>query len=129
MPTNTTNFNLVKPGQDDFYDVSVPNANMDTIDGVLKTLQDAINSGATEQELAKIREELAAHLADKASLTKAGHVQLNNATNSTDESTAATPKSVKAAMDRAVTAEQNAKDYVDNANLDKEYYLMVQMIP
>ncbi|KQL17691.1 hypothetical protein [Cytobacillus solani] len=66
MPTNTTNFNLIKPGQDDFYDVSVPNANMDTIDGILKILQDAINSGATEQELAQIREELATHLADKA---------------------------------------------------------------
>ncbi|MGN7402725.1 hypothetical protein ACTHO0_22990 [Cytobacillus praedii] len=66
MPTNTTNFNLIKPGQDDFYDVSVPNANMDTIDGVIKTLQDAINSGATEQELAQIHQDLATHSADKA---------------------------------------------------------------
>lgn len=99
MPTNTTNFNLIKPGQDDFYDVSVPNANMDTIDGILKTLQDAVNSGATEQELAQIREELAAHLAEKATLTTTGHVQLNSSTSSTDETTAATPKAVKTVKD------------------------------
>ncbi|MEH7522024.1 hypothetical protein V7149_01875 [Bacillus sp. JJ1503] len=66
MPTKTTNFNLIKPGQDDFYNVNDQNANMDTIDEVLKVLQDAINSGATEQELAQIRQDLATHLADKA---------------------------------------------------------------
>lgn len=66
MSTTTPNYNLIKPGQKEFYDVSVPNANMDILDGVLKTLQDAINSGATEQEIAEIRQELAAHLADKA---------------------------------------------------------------
>ena len=65
MPTTTTNFNLKKPSPDEFYDVGVQNENMDTIDGVLKTLQDSINSGATEQELALIRQELVSHVADE----------------------------------------------------------------
>jgi len=65
MPTNTANFNLVKPGQEEFYNVDVPNANMDTIDGVLKALQDAINSGASEQDLTTLRNALTTHLADE----------------------------------------------------------------
>lgn len=40
MPTNTTNFGLIKPGQEEFYDVNVPNVNMDVIDSVLKEIQD-----------------------------------------------------------------------------------------
>ncbi|MEH7392386.1 phage tail protein [Bacillus sp. JJ1474] len=101
MPNKTTNFNLLKPGQDEFYNVNDQNTNMDTIDGILKALQDAINSGATEQELAQIRQDLATHLAEKATLLKSGHVQLTNNIDSTDEGVAATPKAVKAAMDEA----------------------------
>lgn len=67
MPTNTTNFSLIKPGQEEFYNVDVPNANMDTIDGVLKTLQDAISSGASEQDLKVLRDALATHLAEPSS--------------------------------------------------------------
>ncbi|MEH7342767.1 hypothetical protein V7122_02585 [Bacillus sp. JJ1532] len=75
MPTKTTNFNLIKPGQDEFYNVNDQNANMDTIDEALKTLQEAISSGATEQELEQIRQDIATHLAEKASPTKLGHVK------------------------------------------------------
>ena len=65
MPsTNTTNFNLIKPGQEEFYNVDVPNTNMDTIDGVLKALQDVINSGASEQDLTTVKNALTTHLAD-----------------------------------------------------------------
>ncbi|WP_431030136.1 hypothetical protein [Lysinibacillus sp. LZ02] len=43
MPTtHTSNYNLAKPGAEEFYDVSVPNANMDKIDAVLKALADAL---------------------------------------------------------------------------------------
>ncbi|MFZ0576877.1 MAG: hypothetical protein WAM41_05145 [Psychrobacillus psychrotolerans] len=62
MPTITTNFNLIKPIQGEFYNVDVPNNNMDTIDGVLKTLQDAISSGASEQDLDLLRDALVTHL-------------------------------------------------------------------
>jgi phage-related tail fiber protein len=40
-----------------------------------------------------------AHKAESATLTQKGHVQLNNATDSTDETTAATPSAVKVAID------------------------------
>lgn len=100
MPTNTTNFSLIKPGQEEFYNVDVPNANMDTIDGVLKTLQDAISSGASEQDLKVLRDALATHLAERASLTEVGHVQLSNLITGTSESKAATELAVKNAYDK-----------------------------
>lgn len=80
MPTNTTNFSLIKPGQEEFYNVDVPNSNMDTIDGVLKALQDAINSGASEQDLQDLRDDLATHLAEKGTATDFGHVKADNIT-------------------------------------------------
>lgn len=40
MPTNTTNYNLVKPLATEFYDISVPNGNMDKIDAALKGISD-----------------------------------------------------------------------------------------
>ncbi|MGE7977373.1 hypothetical protein [Psychrobacillus sp. NPDC093200] len=64
MPTNTPNFNLVKATQEEFYNVDVPNNNMDIIDRLLKELQDAISAGATEKELTALREVLAMHFAD-----------------------------------------------------------------
>lgn len=65
MPTNTPNFNLVKPTQEEFYNVDVPNNNMDIIDRLLKEFQDAITSGATEKELTVLKEALTLHLEDK----------------------------------------------------------------
>lgn len=70
---------------------------------------EAIDSGAVSREeltillqaISDTQEDVVAHQAKKASLTEAGHVQLSSATNSVDETTAATPKAVKAAMDRA----------------------------
>lgn len=40
MSNKTTNYNLTKPTADDFYDVEVPNGNMDIIDAELKKLED-----------------------------------------------------------------------------------------
>ncbi|MBA9027507.1 phage tail protein [Peribacillus huizhouensis] len=45
--------------------------------------------------------EVSAHKTEVATLADKGHVQLSNATNSADESMAATPKAVKAAYDLA----------------------------
>lgn len=64
MPTNTPNFKLIKPTQEEFYDVEVPNSNMDIIDRLLKGLQDAITSGATEKELTALKEALTSHMTD-----------------------------------------------------------------
>ncbi|MEK5331569.1 hypothetical protein [Lysinibacillus sp. FSL W8-0992] len=41
-PTFTPKYNLEKPHEDDFYNVDVPNANMDKIDAALKALSDAL---------------------------------------------------------------------------------------
>ncbi|KOP78666.1 hypothetical protein AMS59_12690 [Lysinibacillus sp. FJAT-14745] len=47
MSTNTPNFNLEKPSVEEFYDVGVPNSNMDKIDNVLKKLSDDVHGLST----------------------------------------------------------------------------------
>ncbi|VUZ28544.1 Uncharacterised protein [Acetobacterium wieringae] len=42
MSTNTTNYNLKKPGVDDFYNVADQNGNMDTIDATLANKVDKV---------------------------------------------------------------------------------------
>lgn len=44
MATNTTNYNLIKPTGDEFYDIEVFNQNADTIDGALKSISDNANT-------------------------------------------------------------------------------------
>lgn len=44
MPTNTTNYNLVKPGTSENADISVINGNMDTIDSQLKINADSTST-------------------------------------------------------------------------------------
>ncbi|MGG0663396.1 hypothetical protein ABE042_04730 [Viridibacillus arvi] len=58
MPTNTPNYNLIKPDPLEFYDVEVQNANMDRIDGKIKELQDELNKGSGTDPL------LTSHLSD-----------------------------------------------------------------
>lgn len=43
MPTNTPNYNLVKPASDEFYDVNVTNENMVKIDLELKMVNDEVD--------------------------------------------------------------------------------------
>ncbi|MCI1958582.1 MAG: hypothetical protein LKJ25_03040 [Clostridia bacterium] len=52
MATNTTNYNLKKPAQDDFYNVDDFNDNADIIDTQLKTNADAIDTANTNIESA-----------------------------------------------------------------------------
>ncbi|EGM8073025.1 prophage tail fiber N-terminal domain-containing protein [Escherichia albertii] len=78
----------------------------------------AAESAATRAEAAADRaEEIAGAVAmEDASLTTKGVVKLSNATNSTSESLAATPKAVKAANDNAekrLQKDQNGKDIPD----------------
>lgn len=65
----------------------------------IENIEDKIDvlSAEVEQE----KEGNAVHLAEDATLSKKGHVQLSNATNSTSNALAATPSAVKSAMDRA----------------------------
>ena len=41
MSSNTTNYNLIKPDEEEFYDVEIYNANVDTIDAQLKANETA----------------------------------------------------------------------------------------
>lgn len=60
MATNTTNFGLVKPAQDDFYDIDVQNDNMDIIDEELKKSKDHIDNksnphGVTASQIGAVK--------------------------------------------------------------------------
>lgn len=71
--------------------------------------------GVTEQEFSDLQEEVVSHLAEDASLTKKGHVQLSSATNSTSEALAATPKAVKDAVDNLQIGGRNYLLNSDNS--------------
>lgn len=56
MPNKTTNYNLNKPLDTDFYDIAVQNENMDIIDTQLKNAHNHRNAGlATEAGIHGIR--------------------------------------------------------------------------
>ncbi|GEM_PF-3908771 len=52
MVTNTTNYNLKKPGVDDFYNVADANNNMDIIDANLKSVSDVANTANVKGDTA-----------------------------------------------------------------------------
>ncbi|WP_342534823.1 glycine-rich domain-containing protein [Lysinibacillus sp. FSL M8-0337] len=54
MSTNTPNYNLEKPNEEEFYDVNVQNGNMDKIDSALKTLAVEVASGVSQEDLTAI---------------------------------------------------------------------------
>jgi len=119
----TPNYELKKPGDDDFYDVKDFNDNADIIDQVLKAHDEALatketpegaqekadaalNSAKqyTNQKVSEVAQALNEHLDDNASTSKKGHVQLTDSVSSTSTTTAATPNSVKQAYDKANAA-------------------------
>ncbi|MEG0259177.1 MAG: phage tail protein [Lysinibacillus sp.] len=113
MAEQTTNYNLTKPDLNDYYDRTIDNGNLDKIDRAIKEAKDAasdVDLSKIEQSIKDIKSEVTEHLDESASLTKKGHVQLSNATDSTIETLAATPKAVKLAMDRADAAFTSANN-------------------
>ncbi|KOP70975.1 phage tail protein [Cytobacillus solani] len=64
----------------------------------------------TGEDVNTLKNDVVAHLAKKSTLLKEGHVQLSSATDSMDETKAATPKAVKAAMDKANQAFMSANN-------------------
>lgn len=118
MSSKTTNLNLTKPSEDEFYDINVQNENMDIIDREINGLkQPAYEVSTTMSDLhsgemitvafgkiAKAVSTLISHITSKATSSVLGHVKLSDSTSSTSASTAgvaATPKAVKAAYDLA----------------------------
>lgn len=66
MPTNTTNYNLVKPIPGEFYDVEIQNDNMDIIDAELKRIEeDSGGVDQVQQELDDLKVEFIAHDSNK----------------------------------------------------------------
>lgn len=51
MATNTENYGLVKPDDEDFYNVEDFNGNADKIDAALKVLADAMGDNAALEEI------------------------------------------------------------------------------
>lgn len=118
MSSKTTNLNLTKPSEDEFYDINVQNENMDIIDREINGLKQPayevstamsdLNSGemitVAFGKIAKAVSTLISHITSKATSSVLGHVKLSDSTSSTSASTAgvaATPKAVKAAYDLA----------------------------
>lgn len=83
----TTKLNLKKPDLTDYVNIADLNDNMDILDNAVGNAEEG----------------LAAHMLEEATLTKAGHVQLNSDINSADETKAATPNAVKKVSDKIDT--------------------------
>lgn len=85
----------------------------------LEAADTATNQKLTS-EVSRLEGEIAAHTPPDASLTTKGIVQLNSAVNSNSEVLAATPKAVKTAYDKAVSAASAASAAAANsASADK----------
>lgn len=50
MATNTTNYNLVKPSENEYYDINVSNSNLDIIDTEIKKINDKFDSVSTDAQ-------------------------------------------------------------------------------
>jgi uncharacterized protein YabE (DUF348 family) len=91
VPTNTPKLNIPKPLGNEYFNRTKFNEILDVID----------QNAASVEDLSTLETTVTSHLADTASLTQAGHVQLSSATDSTSETLAATPKAVKEVYDLA----------------------------
>ena len=50
MATNTTNYNLAKPSENEYYDINVSNSNLDIIDTEIKKVNDRLDSVSTDAQ-------------------------------------------------------------------------------
>lgn len=99
----TPKLGLKKPDLNDYVIVAELNENADILDTAVSELQDGTavipDLETTNKTLAgginENKTNLATHLADDATLTKKGHVQLNSDIDSADETKAATPNAIK----------------------------------
>ncbi|WP_252214011.1 tail fiber protein [Clostridium sp. VAP41] len=97
----TSNYSLKKPDGSDVVNVQDFNDNSDKIDLELKKVDSSLKDIANKVDNIKIAD---------GTTTAKGIVKLNNATNSTSQTEAATPLAVKTAMDKANEAFQYASN-------------------
>ena len=50
MANNTTNYNLVKPSENEYYDINISNSNLDIIDTEIKKVNDRLDSVSTDAQ-------------------------------------------------------------------------------
>ena len=50
MANNTTNYNLVKPSENEYYDINVSNSNLDIIDTEIKKINDRLDNVSTDAQ-------------------------------------------------------------------------------
>lgn len=101
-------------------DLTPINNKLEDIEGVGRTTE-TIKKNA--EDIILVDTKVSEHLADNATLAKEGHVRLNSATDSTDETTAATPKAVKSAYDlaqSAFTSANNGKKQLETSIIGKQ---------
>ena len=108
MAEYTTNYDLVKPAQEDFYNVDDQNRNMDKIDAALKAHDDALSGKADLGEDGKVKPE---QLPDSTFDPTQDIEDAINEHNTSDSAHADIREDVAAAL----KASQNAQDAADAA--------------
>ena len=143
----TTKLNLKKPDFTDYVSVEDLNENMDILDAAVgevkegttlipdlqtvdKTLAGAINEvdekvnnvntevGKNTSNIETLDDSLTTHLAEDATTSKKGHVQLSDATNSTSTILAATANAVKKVYDLAFAKYSKPANGIPKTDLD-----------
>ena len=103
MAEQTKNYNLIKPGYEEFADITVINENMDKIDEAIAGVgvPDELLQRVTNLENGKADKNHASSSTEygAASTTEYGHTKLYSGIDS--ESLAATPKAIKAGIEEA----------------------------
>ena len=105
MAEQTKNYSLIKPGYEEFADITVINENMDKIDEAIAGVgvPDELLQRVTNLENGKADKNHASSTTEygAASTTEYGHTKLYSGLDSDSESLAATPKAVKAGIEEA----------------------------
>ena len=105
MAEQTKNYSLIKPGYEEFADITVINENMDKIDEAIAGVgvPDELLQRVTNLENGKADTNHASSTTEygAASTTEYGHTKLYSGIDSDSESLAATPKAVKAGIEEA----------------------------
>ena len=121
MPNITPNYKLEKPTPEEFYDVSVPNTNMDKIDAALKTLSDAlggIDLTTLSEAINAVDKKVTAHSEDDTKHLKTGERDKLN-----DALPTSTPKNITQDPNEPTSATIMTK-HPNNPNAENYWYVL-----
>lgn len=127
MASETTNYQLVKPDPEEFYDVMVPNKNMDKIDAALNALSEAlggIDLATLSQAISDVDSRVTTHLAENnSSAHKAKSIVLD------DVAGVFAADNVEDGMKELFTNVSNGKNLVGTAITDVDAKVAVPTNP